>query len=108
MPTIFLTHEDEARAQYYGEEALARLRALGEVRLNETGRPLTTAEVIKLAAGCPVIVSYRQTALRRFGRRACRRHDGRPRPRHHGHDASLSRRTYACGRHGPPAARQHA
>ncbi len=61
MPAIFLTHEDEARAHYYGEEALARLRALGEVRLNETGRPLTTAEVIELAAGCPVIVSYRQT-----------------------------------------------
>ena len=61
MPAIFLTHEDEARAHYYGEEALARLRALGPVRLNETGRPLTTAEVIELAAGCPVIVSYRQT-----------------------------------------------
>ncbi len=61
MPATFLTHDDEARAHYYGEEALARLRALGPVRLNETGRPLTTAEVIELAAGCPVIVSYRQT-----------------------------------------------
>jgi D-3-phosphoglycerate dehydrogenase len=61
MPIIFLTHEDDARAHYYGDEALARLRALGEVRLNETGRPLTTAEVIELAAGCEVIVSYRQT-----------------------------------------------
>ena len=61
MPIIFLTHEDDARAHYYGDEALARLRALGEVRLNETGRPLTTADVIELAAGCEVIVSYRQT-----------------------------------------------
>jgi D-3-phosphoglycerate dehydrogenase / 2-oxoglutarate reductase len=61
MPTIFLTHEDHARAHYYGDEALARLRARGEVRLNETSRPLTTAEVIELAAGCEVIVSYRQT-----------------------------------------------
>jgi D-3-phosphoglycerate dehydrogenase len=59
--TIFLTHEDDARAHYYGDEALARLRALGEVRLNATGRPLTTAQVIELAAGCEVIVSYRQT-----------------------------------------------
>ncbi len=58
---IFLTHDDDARAQYYGDEALARLRALGEVRLNATGRPLSTAEVIEQAAGCPVIVSYRQT-----------------------------------------------
>ena len=61
MPAIFLTHDDDARAHYYGDEALARLRALGEVRLNETGRPLTTAEVIEHAAGCQVIVSYRQT-----------------------------------------------
>lgn len=40
--TIFLTHVADARARYYGDEALARLRALGEVRLNETGRPLAT------------------------------------------------------------------
>jgi D-3-phosphoglycerate dehydrogenase len=59
--TILLTHDDDARAQYYGEEALARLRALGEVRLNETGKPLTTAALIELAAGCEVIVSFRQT-----------------------------------------------
>jgi D-3-phosphoglycerate dehydrogenase / 2-oxoglutarate reductase len=59
--TIFLTHDDDARDHYYGDDALARLRALGEVRLNQTGRPLTTAEVIEMAAGCPVIVSYRQT-----------------------------------------------
>jgi hypothetical protein len=28
--TIFLTHAADARAHYYGEEALARLRELGE------------------------------------------------------------------------------
>jgi D-3-phosphoglycerate dehydrogenase / 2-oxoglutarate reductase len=60
-PAIFLTHADDTRAQYYGDEALARLRALGEVRLNETGRPLTTPELIEQAAGCAVIVSYRET-----------------------------------------------
>jgi D-3-phosphoglycerate dehydrogenase len=59
--TIFLTHADDTRAQYYGDEALARLCALGEVRLNETGRPLTTPELIEQAAGCAVIVSYRET-----------------------------------------------
>jgi D-3-phosphoglycerate dehydrogenase / 2-oxoglutarate reductase len=59
--TIFLTHADDTRAQYYGDEALARLRALGEVRLNGTGRPLTTPGLIEQAAGCAVIVSYRQT-----------------------------------------------
>jgi hypothetical protein len=36
--TIFLTHAEDARAHYYGDEALARLCNLGEVRLNETGR----------------------------------------------------------------------
>ena len=59
--TIFLTHADDTRAQYYGDQALARLRALGEVRLNGTGRPLTTPELIERAAGCAVIVSYRET-----------------------------------------------
>ncbi|HEX5079100.1 MAG TPA: GNAT family N-acetyltransferase [Geminicoccaceae bacterium] len=61
MPAIFLSHAADARANYYGEEALARLRELGEVRLNETGRPLTTAELIRQARGCAVIVSDRQT-----------------------------------------------
>ena len=37
MPQILLTHADEARAHYYGAEPLARLRELGEVRLNESG-----------------------------------------------------------------------
>ncbi|HLT03252.1 MAG TPA: NAD(P)-dependent oxidoreductase, partial [Geminicoccaceae bacterium] len=59
MPRILLTHADEARAQYYGEEALARLRDLGEVRLNESGRPLSTAELIALARDCQIIVSDR-------------------------------------------------
>jgi D-3-phosphoglycerate dehydrogenase len=59
--TIFLSHAADARAHYYGDEALARLRELAEVRLNETGRPLTTAEVIEQAASCAVIVSDRQT-----------------------------------------------
>jgi D-3-phosphoglycerate dehydrogenase len=61
MPRIFLTHSDDMRAQYYGDEALARLRDLAELTLNETGRPLTTNELVRLAAGCAVIVSDRQT-----------------------------------------------
>jgi D-3-phosphoglycerate dehydrogenase / 2-oxoglutarate reductase len=62
MPKIFLTHEDDAREKYYGDEALARLRELGEVRLNDTGHPLTTPQLIEFSAGCEVIVSYRETA----------------------------------------------
>jgi len=61
MARIFLTHAAEARGQYYGDEALARLRQLGEVQLNETGAALTTDQLIDLARGCEVIVSDRVT-----------------------------------------------
>jgi D-3-phosphoglycerate dehydrogenase / 2-oxoglutarate reductase len=62
MATILLTHAEEARSLYYGDEALARLRELGQVRLNETGRGLSTAQLIELARGCQIIVSDRITA----------------------------------------------
>lgn len=61
MATIFLTHPEEARRLYYGDKALAGLRALGEVRLNDSGRELSTPELIAAARGCALIVSYRQT-----------------------------------------------
>ena len=61
MPRIFLTHTGAARANYYGDEAVTRLRALGDVVLNESGHPLTTTEVIEIARDCEIIVSDRQT-----------------------------------------------
>jgi D-3-phosphoglycerate dehydrogenase len=61
MLRILLTHTDEARAHYYGDQALARLRELGDVRLNESGRPLATSQLIELARGCEVMVSDRTT-----------------------------------------------
>ena len=62
MATIFLTHAGDARAHYYGDEALARLRELGEVRLNGTGAPLATEQLIEQAQACQIIVSDRATA----------------------------------------------
>jgi D-3-phosphoglycerate dehydrogenase len=62
MATILLTHAGDARALYYGEAALARLRELGEVRLNETGQALDAAQLIELARGCQIIVSDRVSA----------------------------------------------
>jgi D-3-phosphoglycerate dehydrogenase len=59
MATILLTHAAEARAHYYGDEALIRLRELGEVRLNETGHALSPEELIERAQGSQVIVSDR-------------------------------------------------
>lgn len=61
MPQIFLTHPEEARRLYYGDKALTGLRALAEVRLNETGRELSTPELVEAARGCELIISYRQT-----------------------------------------------
>ena len=61
MPVILLTHADDARAMDYGAEALSRLRELGEVRLNASGEPLSTPQLIELAGGCQIIVSDRVT-----------------------------------------------
>ena len=61
MARIFLTHPPEALANYYGDRAVAGLRALGEVRFNTAGRELAVPELIEAARGCEVIVSYRQT-----------------------------------------------
>jgi D-3-phosphoglycerate dehydrogenase len=59
---ILLTHAASDRNRYYGSEALAALRALGKVRLNDTGYPLDTAGLMEMARNCDVIVSDRQTA----------------------------------------------
>ncbi|HYI82583.1 MAG TPA: NAD(P)-dependent oxidoreductase, partial [Acetobacteraceae bacterium] len=56
---VYLSHAPEARANYYGDEALAKLREVAEVRLNETERDLSGRELAEAAAGCDAIVSYR-------------------------------------------------
>jgi len=61
MPAVFLTHPPEALANYYGDRAVAALKALAEVRFNPLGRELDPAELAAAARGCEVIVSYRQT-----------------------------------------------
>jgi D-3-phosphoglycerate dehydrogenase len=61
MARIFLTHTPDALAYYYGERALAGLRALGEVRINPTGNVLDGAAFVEAARGCEIIVSDRQT-----------------------------------------------
>ncbi len=60
-PTILLTIKHSARANYYGDKALAGLRALGEVRLNHSDEALDGDALISAAQGCQVIVSDRQT-----------------------------------------------
>ena len=58
---VYLTHTPEALANYYGEAALAALRAMVEVRLNPTGRHLAGRELAEAAAGCEAIICYRQS-----------------------------------------------
>ena len=61
MPCILLTHSPEALRNYYGERALAGLRALGKVRLHTAEKPLEGEALIAAAAECELIVSYRQS-----------------------------------------------
>jgi D-3-phosphoglycerate dehydrogenase len=62
MATILLTSTPKSRALYYGDEALAGLRRLGDVRLNEAAEPWDARELIAAAKGCDIIVSDRSTA----------------------------------------------
>src|SRR5512139_445258 len=61
MSRILLTHSPEALALYYGERALAGLRALADVKLNEEDLPLEGEGLIHAAADCDLVVSYRQS-----------------------------------------------
>jgi len=61
MPTILLSFNNTARANYYGDKALAGLRALGDVRLNESDHALDGDALIHAARGCHAIVSDRQS-----------------------------------------------
>jgi len=61
MARIFLTHPPEALKNFYGDKAIAGIKALGEVRFNGAGRELSTQELIAAAHGCELIISYRQT-----------------------------------------------
>ena len=58
---ILLTHTPDMRANYYGLRALGGLQALADVIMHEGASPLTAAEIIRLAKGCQLIVSDRNT-----------------------------------------------
>jgi D-3-phosphoglycerate dehydrogenase len=58
---ILLTHSPEAMRLYYGERALAGLRAVGEVLLHQKSSPLEGDALIEAAKDCELIVSYRQS-----------------------------------------------
>jgi D-3-phosphoglycerate dehydrogenase / 2-oxoglutarate reductase len=59
---ILITHTPEMRQNYFGERALAGLRAVGEVRVHDGARPLDTPGLIAAAEGCQIVVADRATA----------------------------------------------
>lgn len=61
MTTILLTHSPEAMQLYYGPRALAGLRQLGDVVLNQNASPLEGEALVSAAKECDLIVSYRQS-----------------------------------------------
>jgi D-3-phosphoglycerate dehydrogenase len=61
MARILLTHVPDMLENYYGPRALAAMRKLGEVRLNETGKVMDAKTLADVAKGCDIIVSDRQT-----------------------------------------------
>ncbi len=60
MLRVFITHNPEDLAAYYGR-ALPELSGLAEVVTNPLDRDLTTPELIRAAAECNVIVAHRST-----------------------------------------------
>lgn len=61
MLSVFLAHTDAMFRNYYGEDALAALARVADVRRNTTGRHLAGRDLAEAARGCAVIVSDRMT-----------------------------------------------
>jgi D-3-phosphoglycerate dehydrogenase len=60
---LLLTHVPQARSQYYGARALARLQELVEVTLHEGGAPLDPQGIIAAARDADLIIADRSTAV---------------------------------------------
>lgn len=60
---ILLTHVPHARERYFGEGPLARLKSLGDLRLNGAPTPLDTSGLIAAAQGCEIVITDRQTPV---------------------------------------------
>jgi D-3-phosphoglycerate dehydrogenase len=61
MPTVFVSHPIDKLAHYFGARAIAALQKFADVRFNPGDADLRSAELARLAEGCEIIISYRQT-----------------------------------------------
>jgi len=61
MISVFVSHPHDRLEMYFGERALAQLRALAHVRLNPHARELEPQELVAAAQGCDALIAYRQT-----------------------------------------------
>lgn len=60
---LLLTHVPQARRQYYGSRALARLQELVDVVLHEGEAPLDPQDLIAMAGGSDYIIADRSTPV---------------------------------------------
>jgi len=63
LPAVLVTHPADRLREYFGDEALARLRRIAEVRLNPSSADLSGAALAQAVQGCQVMIAYRQTSL---------------------------------------------
>ena len=61
MTTVFVSHPQSKLAHYFGDRAIAALKAIADVRFNPGDTDLSSTELAALAGDCDVIISYRQT-----------------------------------------------
>jgi len=60
---IFLTHTPNDLARYYGDAAVAALRAHGSLTFNQSDQPLDTGNLVDQARGCQVMIADRRTRV---------------------------------------------
>ena len=61
MLRVFLSHEPEALKNLYGDREVRNLEEFAEVRINDSGKVLTTEMLLAGSRGCDVVVLDRNT-----------------------------------------------
>lgn len=61
--TVLVTHPASRLTSYFGEQVLAALRRIAQVRLHTSDEDLSGAPLIAAAQGCVVVIAYRQTPI---------------------------------------------